>query len=172
MADNPRMGVCLDTSFLITLCSQKRENHDVAKRFFAFWMEHGIPMFLPTICYAEYLARETEVPAYLLNQMKLLPFDPESAVIAGEIERSRLSVDVGNTTRIALKDDIKIIANASQNHVLGIVTEDTSSMVRYVRRAAESVPSVAGLKTLTLSNGFDEGSAIFSDPELPLNYQA
>ena len=33
MADNPRMGVCLDTSFLITLCSQKRENHDVANGF-------------------------------------------------------------------------------------------------------------------------------------------
>lgn len=171
MADNPRMGVCLDTSFLITLCSQKRENHDVAKRFFAFWMEHGIPMFLPTICYAEYLVRETEVPAYLLNQMKLLPFDPESAVIAGEIERSRLSVDAGDTSRVALKDDMKIIANAAQNRVLGIVTEDEKSMVRYVRRAAETVSSVAGLKALTLSSGFDEGSASFSDPELPLDYQ-
>lgn len=172
MADNPRIGICLDTSFLITLCSRKRDNHDVAKRFFAFWMEHGIPMFLPTICYAEYLARETEVPAYLLNQMKLLPFDPESAVIAGEIERSRLSVDVGDTSRAALKDDVKIIANAAQNHVLGVVTEDEKSMVRYVHRAAETVSSVAGLKALTLSNGFDEGSAMFSDPELPLSFQA
>lgn len=170
MPDSPRKGVCLDTSFLITLCSPKRPHHIVAKRYFQHWLEHGMPVFLPTICYAEYLAREEEVPPYVLNQMHLLAFDPQSAVIAGEIERKRLSVNVGDVPRAALKDDIKIIANACQNKVLGIATEDEQSMVRFIRRAAETIAVANGLKALPLSSGFDEGSAAFSDPELPLDY--
>lgn len=171
MSDIARKGVCLDTSFLITLYGESRPNHETAKRYFRFWLEHDIPVFLPTICYAEFLAREKEIPPYLLNLMHLLPFDPESAVIAGEIARLRLSVDDSGVSRDAMKDDVKIIATASQNAVLGIATEDEKSMVRYVRRAAEMIASVAGLKTLTLSGGFDVGSASFSDAELPLEYQ-
>lgn len=91
MPDSPRNGVCLDTSFLITLCSPKRPRHIVAKQYFRYWLEHGIPIFLPTICYAEYLAREEEVPPYVLNQMHILAFDPQSAVIAGE-NRAKASV--------------------------------------------------------------------------------
>ena len=170
MPDTPRKGVCLDTSFLITLCSPKRQHHIVAKRYFQYWLEHGMPVFLPTICYAEFLAREKEVPPYVLNQMHLLAFDPQSAVITGEIERKRLSIEVEDGPRAALKDDVKIIANACQNRVLGIATEDEKSMVRYVRRAAETIAAANGLKALSLSTGFNEGSAAFSDPELPLDY--
>lgn len=168
MPDDSRKGVCLDTSFLITLCSTIRNNHGIARQYFGFWLENGIPIFLPTVCYAEYLAREREVPPYVLNKMHLLPFDPQSAVIAGEIERARLAVTIENTSRPALKDDIKIIANACQIKALGIATEDENSMVRYIRRAAEAIPAARGLQALSLSLGFNEGSALFADPELPL----
>lgn len=169
MPDESRKGVCLDTSFLITLCSPTRDNHGVARQYFKFWLEQGIPVFLPTVCYAEYLAKEREVPPYVLNNMHLVPFDPQSAVIAGEIERARLAVNVSGTPRDALKDDIKIIANACQIKALGIATEDEKSMVKYIQRAAETIRAAIGLKALALSSGFDVGSALFADPELPLS---
>lgn len=172
MSDASRKGVCLDTSFLITLCGPTRPHHGVARQYFQYWLEHEIPVFLPTICYAEFLAREVEVPAYVLNRMNLLAFDPQSAVIAGEIERKRLESQGEAVPRDALKDDIKIIANACQNRVLGIATEDEKSMVRFARRASDTIRSASGLKTLLLADGFNEGSAAFSDPELPLDFQS
>jgi len=171
MLDEDRKGVCLDTSFLITLCSSKRTNHSVARRYFEFWLSHDVPLFLPSVCYAEFLAREKEVPAYILNRVHLLAFDPESAIIAGAIQRTGLSVLVEDTPRVAVKDDIKIIANACQNNVLGIVTEDENSMARYIRRAAETIAAASGLKPLLLSSGFNEGDALFRPPELQLDYE-
>lgn len=87
-----------------------------------------------------------------------------------KIERKRLSAKVDGVPRDALKDDIKIIANACQNKVLGIAKEDEKSMVRFIHRAAETIAAANGLKALPLSADFDEGSAAFSDPELPLDY--
>ena len=173
MPKSPRKGVCLDTSFLITLCSDRRPNHGVARQCFQLWLERGVPMFLPTVAYAEFLAKDTEVPPYILNQMHLLAFDPESAVLAGKIERARLlsSTDT-STPRDAMKDDIKIIANACQTRVLGIATEDENSMVRFVRRAAKNIPEAEGLTTLLLSRGFDESAALFAGPTLPLVFDS
>lgn len=168
---NPSMrGVCLDTCFLITLCSAARERHAVARQFFQYWIDNGYTLFLPTICYAEYLVVETSIQAYILENVHLLPFDAESAILAGAIQRNRLPVEAENTSRVAIKDDIKIIANAAHNHLLGIVTEDKDSMARYVRKAAETMAEVSGLKVLVLPDVFDEGSASFTDPQLPLVY--
>lgn len=168
MPNPSRCGVCLDTSFLITLCGPKRAHHATASQYFQYWLENGFPLFLPSVFYAEFLAFDDNLPAYILNRVHSLSFDAESAVLAGAIQRRRLSVVVQDTPRDALKDDIKIIANAAHNHLLGIVTDDENSMARYVRRAAETMSGVNGLKVLTLSAGFDEGSATFADPQLPL----
>ena len=171
MPEPSRYGVCLDTSFLITLCSQERLLHSVAEQFFQYWLKNGFPLFLPAVCLAEFLVRDEYVPAYILNKVNVLSFDSESAVLAGAIQRRRLSVDVQNTPRPALKDDIKIIATAAHNYLLGIVTEDKDSMAPYVRKAAATMPEVNGLQVLVLPKAFDEGSATFSDPQLPLDYQ-
>ncbi len=170
MPNPSRCGVCLDTSFLITLCGTGRAHHATAQQYFEYWLKNRIPLFLPSVCYAEFLAVDDNLPGYILQRVHLMSFDTESAVLAGAIQRRRLSVVVQDTPRDALKDDIKIIANAAHNNLLGIVTDDENSMARYVRRAAETMSGVNGLKVLTLSAGFDEGSATFSDPQLPLPY--
>ena len=42
-------GVVLDTGFLISLVDKTRPCHDTAKRYYKYFLDNGVTMFLPTV---------------------------------------------------------------------------------------------------------------------------
>lgn len=169
MGDCALRAVFLDTSFLITLTDDARTDHDVARKYFSYWYEGGTKMFVSAVCYAEFLSKADELPAFILNAAEIVSFNAEAAILAGKIKRNRLQIQVDGTPRDALKDDIKIIASACTAHASAIAHCDGNSMHRFICQAAATLPEAAHLKSILLADGFDVGTAEFADPELPLN---
>lgn len=166
-----RGPVVLDTSFLITLASMKRPHHGAAKRYFAFWAESRIPMFLPAICAAEYLALDAAIPPYILKHVVVKPFTYEDAECAARLLRegilARLPGEDGKTpSRSIFKDDVKIIGSAIALHAAAIATEDEHTMCKYVKAASEAMLVARGLVALSISGGFNLGLAELSSPDL------
>lgn len=166
-----RGPVVLDTSFLITLASGKRTHHAVAKRYFAFWAENRIPMFLPAVCAAEYLALDEAIPPNVLKHVVVKPFTYEDAECAARLLRkgvlSRVPGEDGKTpARVIFKDDVKIIGSAIALHAAAIATEDECTMCRYVKTVSEGVAEARGLMALPISGGFNRGLAELSSPDL------
>lgn len=169
MSDSPPC-VFLDTSFLVTLCDASRSEHDVAKRYFRFWVESGAKMIVSAIVYAEYIAR-ADLPTIVLSSVSVAPFDAKSAMLAGRIMRQRLlerqsrPVEV---SRDALKDDFKIIAHACECGAGIIVTDDAKTFPVFVQFAADRFREVRNLRLVLLGDGFNEGVARSGQPEFDL----
>lgn len=166
-----RGPVVFDTSFLISLASGKRSHHVVARRYFAFWAENRIPMFLPAICAAEYLALDKAIPPNILKHVVVKPFTYEDAESAARLLRdgvlSRVPGEDGKTpARVIFKDDVKIIGSAIALHAAAIVTEDEGTMCKYVKAASEAMADARGLMALSISEGFNRGLAELSSPDL------
>lgn len=102
-------GVVLDTSFLITLADSARNHHEAARRYWRHFTEQGQPIFLPTIVVSEFCVRQ-EIPSEILRACVVLPFNWDDAQQAASLDFSK--VDREGQSRDALKDDVKIIAQA------------------------------------------------------------
>ncbi len=161
--------VFLDTSFLVALCDDRRENHETAKRYFRFWTETGVPMIVSAIAYAEYLA-EDELPPLVLNAVSIAPFDASTARMTGRITRLRHVENLAKAngdapSRDERKDDFKIIAHACEYGAKAIVTEDVKTFPKYVRFAAERIPEASCISLIQLKDGFNPGIARSGSPE-------
>lgn len=172
-------GVFLDTCFLVTLCDAKRQHHATAKEYFRYWVQHGIPMFVSSIVYAEFLVRE-ELPAIVADAVTIVPFDALAAHMAGKIMKKRQEYNLAHPAKKAKdgedsdeqvsrdekKDDFKIIAHACEYGVKTIATEDARSMAGFVRFTAEHVQEAAEMSVILLQNGFDLRLVRCVGPEL------
>lgn len=143
-------GVLLDTSFLITLANAERPNHATARRYFDFFVEEGVLMYLSTIVASEFHVKQP-VQHLPLRSFSVLPFSLSAAMAAAELDRLR----EGEVTadRVALKDDLKILGQARELAVAFLITEDEKSLFKWCEafRAKGAIPT-RGLK---LSDGFD-----------------
>lgn len=143
-------GVVLDTSFLITLADSSRANHATARRYWKHFTEEEIPIFIPTIVVSEFCLRQ-EIPPGILRSCVVLPFNWDDAVESAKLDFS--SMDRKGESRAALKDDVKIIAQAIVKNAAYIITDDQNSFHRFAVRAIEE--GRAGFRAIKLSDGFD-----------------
>ncbi len=104
-------GVLLDTGFLITLADKNRPHHQTARRYWRYFIENSIPIFLSAIVAAEFCVKQ-EIPPEIVRCCVVLPFNWDDAQRAASLDWKRIR-PVG-VERDALKDDIKIIAQAAQ----------------------------------------------------------
>ena len=81
-------GVVLDTSFLITLADSSRPNHADARRYWRHFIEHQIPIFLPTIVVSEFTIVQSISPEILQNCI-VLPFNWDDAISAAKLRKPR-----------------------------------------------------------------------------------
>jgi hypothetical protein len=109
-----RWKVLPDTSFFITLADEARRHHRIAVQYYQYWLANGIPIFLSTIVASEFTVRQplTDLP---LSSFRPLPFNLPDSIKTGEIF-SQLNRDFGDS-RPQFKDDMKILAQASQNEI-------------------------------------------------------
>jgi hypothetical protein len=119
-------GVVLDTSFLITLADKNRAHHETERRYWRHFLENQIPIFLPTIVVSEFCIKQ-EIPPDMLRCCVVLPFNWDDAQRAAKLDWKRLRP--AGIERDALKDDIKIVAQAAVADVEFVITDDADSFI-------------------------------------------
>lgn len=149
------IGVVIDTSFLITLADPARQHHAVARRYWQHFMEQALPVFLPTIVVSEFCVRQ-EIPPEILRCCVVLPFNWDDAIKAAKLDFKQFKQLV--ESRVALKDDVKIIAQAVVCDAELVITEDDS----LIRIATElKTAGKVAFRTIALKDGFNRA---FFDP--------
>ena len=140
----------VDTSFLITLANPERPNHIVAKTYFREALQRGVPLYLSAIVASEFQVGQavTDLP---LRNFEVLPFNIDHAMTAGLLLRE-LRRDAGDD-RVAVKDDVKLIAQAVCESLTHVLTEDEQTLTKYVRRLNDLGRS--SISCILLANGFD-----------------
>lgn len=143
-------GVLIDTSFLITLADKKRANHETARRYWRHFIETGMPIYLSTIVASEFCLKQ-ELPPEMLRCCVVLPFNWDDAMRSAKLDWKRLRPE--GTERGALKDDIKIIAQAAVADVAFAITDDSESFYRYCGAFKQSGDVM--FTAIKLGDGFD-----------------
>lgn len=143
-------GVVLDTRFLITLADESRANHKTARRYWRHFTEQNLPMFLPTIVVSEFCIKQP-IPPELLRACVVLPFNWDDAIKAAELDVSK--AERGRESRVALKDDLKIIAQGIVKDAAWIITDDADTLYKYVARLRAE--DKTKLQPIKLGDGFD-----------------
>lgn len=142
--------ILLDTSFLITLADPARPQHATAKRYLREALAHGCPLYLSAIVASEFQVGQpvTDLP---LRNFHVLPFNIDHAMTAGNLMRG-LQRDPGHD-RVAVKDDIKLLAQMVCESITHILTEDANTLVKYLERLAAQGQLSA--RAIVLAQGFD-----------------
>ena len=143
-------SMLVDTSFLITLADKTRPNHLVAKQYFQECLLRRIPLYLSAIVVSEFQVKQAinDLP---LRNFVTLPFNFDHGMKAGLMMRT-FERD-GNDDRGAVKDDIKLIAQAVCESATHILTEDGNTLAKYLERLR--LAGHCDVRAILLSKGFD-----------------
>ena len=111
----------LDTSFLVALVNENDLFHAQALDFYAYFVEHKIPMLLSTIVLAEFCVRQ-DLSDLNLSDFRVLPFNLPDARTGGQLDFQFFKNR--GIQRECLKDDLKIIAQGINENVKFFATAD------------------------------------------------
>lgn len=143
-------SVLLDTSFLISFTDPTRAHHTAAIDYYRECMRRQVPIYLSTIVISEFQVKQAinDLP---LRNFVVLPFNVDHAMRCGLMIRNmpRDSDD----DRVRVKDDFKILAQCDCEVISHLLTEDSSTLAKYVDRARDS--QQLSTKVVLLRDGFD-----------------
>ena len=146
--------VLLDTSFLITLVNAHRPHHAIARQYYRHLLVNNLPMRLSAIAAAEFAIKQplTELP---LGNFRPLDFNLVHAHEAARLWNALGQRDAGDA-RAMVRDDVKLLAQASREGIGFILTEDASTLHKYCERlrAAGQITT----RAIVLADGFDPGA--------------
>lgn len=163
------LQVSLDTSFLISFADPARPNHLVAVEYFRHCLTRHIPMWISTIVTGEFEVRQrvTDLP---LQNFRILPYNLLHSVKAAALFRaleSQSPISPQDTRRVVI-NDLKIIAQAEEESIPVILTEDENTLARLATRLRGL--NAASVQAVLLAKGFAPGR--LEDPgqeQLPLS---
>lgn len=143
-------GVLLDTSFLITFSVPERPHHEIARQYFRECIRQQVPMYLSTIAISEFQVRQSinDLP---LRNFIVLPFNIDHAMRCGVLVAQHPRDD--GDDRVRVKDDFKLIAQCECEQITHVLSEDASTLVKYLARAQPD--GVATTRAILLKDGFD-----------------
>lgn len=153
--------VSLDTSFLISFADPDRPNHGVAVDYFRHCLAQRIPMWISVVAAGEFEVGEpvTDLP---LQNFRIQPYNLLHAIRAAALFRT-LHQDTTATDdpRRIIINDLKIIAQAEEEQIPIILTEDANTLSRLASRLRQL--GAASVRVLLLSDGFSPGQ--LEDPD-------
>lgn len=131
-------AVILDTSFLIRLLNEKEALHPNALKYYQYFLDRDIPMYMSTISIAEYCVKgeETDLP---FDQVRVLPFNLQDAKKAAEFAKLIFS----NKEQLDLKNKRSIIPNDTKIFAQG----ETAPNIKYFVTADQESKKI--IKQLT-----------------------
>lgn len=147
-------GVLLDTSFLITLVNAQRNHHAVAKQYYLHLLNSGIPMRLSSIVASEFAIKQP-LTELALNNFRPLDFNLIHAHEAARLWNALGQRDPGDA-RAVVRDDVKLLAQASREGIGFLLTEDASTLHKYCDRLRAS--GHVRTRAIVLAAGFDPGA--------------
>lgn len=156
------MSVLVDTSFLITLYDKSRPNHSVAMKYFKYFLNNSIDLFLSTIVISEYQQIQPVVEIINSGNFIILPFNYEDAISTAEIAYNVTGEKRGS--RAEFKDDLKLMGQSEFNNITFIITEDETTLAKYSKRLSDA--KMFKPKIIVLDKGFD--SSLFNDGQTSL----
>ena len=157
-------GVLLDTSFLITLADKNRPHHRDAKQYWRYFLQNNIPIYLSTIVVSEFEIKQPIGPE-ILRHCLLLPFNYQDAKKAASLNFDLFKPTA--SSRDALKDDVKLIAQACVKDVAFVITDDVETFYKYCVRLKEQ--GILSFKAIKLQDGFDK--AFFANGQRDFDQQ-
>jgi PIN domain len=159
-------SVLLDTSFLISLVSSSKDrpNHEIASCYYKFLLEHQSPLYFSAIVAAEFAIKQpiTDLP---LKNFRAIPFNMPHSIEAARIWNLLSRHDSGDN-RSCVRDDVKLMAQASHEAIPFILTEDASTLYKYCERLR--VSGNCNIRAIKLADGFDP-SAVRLDGQKSLD---
>lgn len=143
--------VLLDTSFLITLVNAHRDHHAIAKQYYRHLLTSNVTMHLSSIAAAEFAIKQplTELP---LGNFRPLDFSHTHAHEAARLWNA-LGLRNAGDARAVVRDDVKLLAQASREGIAFILTEDASSLHKYCERLRTA--GQIATRAIVLAGGFD-----------------
>lgn len=158
--------VLVDTSFLITLFSKTREHQENAIKYYKYFINHGIDMYISTIAISEYSQKTRIEPILASGNFITLTFNVIDGIISGEFsEKLHGEEREKNDSRSAVKDDVKMLAQCANNSFDYLVTDDRSTMAKW----ADRLHNMGDLKTQVIPiSEYDE--SIFHDGQTALDF--
>lgn len=114
-------SVLLDTSFLISLVDDSRTHHEEAKAFYKYFLDNRWPMILSSIATCEFCIKQplTDLP---LSNFKTLAFNITESHHFSSMFLPHFTNN--GIVRNCVKDDFKLISQASFNNIEYFITED------------------------------------------------
>ena len=140
----------LDTSFLISLSDPTRAHHAAAVQYYKECVHRQVPMYLSTIVISEFQVKQAinDLP---LRNFVVLPFNVDHAMRCGLIIR-QMARDPEDD-RVRVKDDFKLLAQCDCEAISHLISEDASTLGKYLDRARDS--GLATAQVVLLKDGFD-----------------
>lgn len=145
-------SVLLDTSFLISFSDSSRKNHAAARRYYRYFIENGVIMYLSSIVISEFHLRQkiTDLP---LDSFIILPFNATDAVSSAELDWTG-SKGTNGVKRDSIKDDFKLLGLAKTNSISLIITDDATSLYAFCQKLKGEGKIYS--RPVKLEDGFDE----------------
>lgn len=143
----------VDTSFLISFADPDRLHHATAVEYFRYSVAERIPMWISTIAAGEFAVKQSLYDLPLRN-FRMLPYNLPHAIRAAALFNQAKGVPTAtDDRRPIIINDLKIIAQAAEEKIPFILTEDENTLVRLA--AALRAKGVLAVGTLLLKDGFD-----------------
>ena len=141
----------LDTSFLITLVNANRPRHETAKQFYRHMLQNDVPMYFSAVVAAEFGIKQA-VADLPLGNFRILNFNISHGQKAADLWNALGKRDDGDV-RAVVRDDVKLLAQASHEKICFILTEDESTLYKYCERLRQT--GAIQTRALKLADGFD-----------------
>jgi predicted nucleic acid-binding protein len=155
-------SVLLDTSFLISLSDPTRPHHTAAVQYYRECIRKQIPMFLSAIAISEFHVKQSINDLELRNFI-VLPFNVDHAMACGLFLRD-FPIRDADDDRVRVKDDFKLLAQCQCEGITHLLTEDRSTLAKYLARLRDS--GRVQTQSIELKAGFD--LAWFNSGQKPL----
>jgi hypothetical protein len=150
------LQISLDTSFLISFADPDRPNHAAAVEYFRHCLAQRIPMFISVVAAGEFEVGQP-VGDLPLQNFRIQPYNLPHALRAAALFRA-LREDTNQTVkdpRPIIINDLKILAQADEDQIPIILTEDANSLSRIADRLRKR--SLTSVSVILLSEGFTPG---------------
>ncbi len=119
----------LDSSFLISLSDDGRDDHEVAKAYFYAFMENSVMMHLSTIVICEFEVKQ-RITDLGLHNFIILPFNYDDAMAGAAAFSVMHPTRVKNDDRAAVSADAKILGQCITGGISFFATGDQKCCAR------------------------------------------
>jgi len=148
--------VSLDTSFLISFADTDRPNHAVAVDYFRHCLAQQIPMWISTVAAGEFEVGQpiSDLP---LQNFRVQPYNLPHAIKAAALFRAirEDNAPSAEDRRPIIINDLKILAQAEEETIPIILTEDRNTLWRIAERLRQL--GHTNVRVLLLAEGFTPG---------------